>query len=100
MTAERNHGNFRFRNYDRFMTSQDETMKGSNEDEAIENFDFKPTSRMPFKKKWEHNPEGLNLVINRKSLNVESVRKTDEKIREGNLKFLSKLQNLKPSIDT
>jgi hypothetical protein len=34
---------------------------------------------------------GRDLVMNRKSLNVESVRQTNNKIRDENLKFLAKL---------
>ena len=47
-----------------------------------------------FKKQdWDNEP-GNNLVINRKSLNRESMRKTQEEIRHTNLKFLNRLQNL------
>ena len=38
--------------------------------------------------------------MNRKSLNVETNRRRDEEIRVNNKKFLEKLCNLKPSIDT
>jgi len=43
---------------------------------------------------------GANLVKNRKSLNQEAVRKNEGKIRCENLRFLEKLQQLKPSINT
>lgn len=43
---------------------------------------------------------GRDLVVNRKSLNVEHVRKEQTKIREDNLKFLNRLQKLKPTYDT
>jgi hypothetical protein len=49
------------------------------------------TSRVPFRRKWEYNPEGNNLVVNRKSLNVESNRRVEKHIREGNLQFLKKI---------
>ena len=40
---------------------------------------------------------GPNLVINRKSLNVESKRATDKKIQQENLMLLNRLQGLKGS---
>ncbi len=48
---------------------------------------------------WDNSP-GNNLVINRKSLNVEATKTTKNKIREGNLQFLQKLQSLKPTYNT
>jgi hypothetical protein len=46
------------------------------------------------------NLPGNNLVTNRKSLNVESNRMTQNKIKQNNLKFLRRLQNLKSNYPT
>lgn len=46
------------------------------------------------------NQPGNNLVVNRKSLNVESNRLTQNKIKYNNLKFLRKLQSLKSNYPT
>ena len=58
------------------------------------NIDFKFCRKNTFKKRLDSlssaNP-GANLVVNRKSLNVESTKRHDDKIRTENLKFLSKL---------
>jgi len=46
------------------------------------------------------NLPGNNLVTNRKSLNVESNRMTQNKIKQNNLKFLRRLQSLKSNYST
>ena len=45
----------------------------------------------PFKRQSWDNAPGSNLVINRKSLNVESNRKVQEQIKDQNLRFLFRL---------
>ena len=45
-----------------------------------------------FKKRWDSvSSAGANLVVNRKSLNVEINKKREDKIRAENLRFLEKL---------
>ena len=57
-------------------------------DLAIAGMQKKPYHR----KRWDSvQRDGANLVINRKSLNVESKRKQDGKIRYENERFLEKL---------
>ena len=43
------------------------------------------------KRGWDMRNVGANLVVNRKSLNVESKQRQETKIRTENLKFLEKL---------
>lgn len=48
--------------------------------------------RNPFTKRFDSvSSRGANLVVNRKSLNVELTKKRDVKIRDENLRFLQKL---------
>ena len=58
-----------------------------------DNIDFKLARKNTFKKRWDsvNGRPGANLVVNRKSLNIEATKRQDNKIRVENLKFLEKL---------
>ena len=60
---------------------------------TVDAIDFKLARKNTFKKRLDSvtGPIGANLVVNRKSLNIEAAKRHDNKIREENVKFLERL---------